>query len=125
MMRTLAIAVIGGALSYLLAEAGSRHSRLVALFCVLATLLSALASISGVVGETLDMLEDGALSSVARDTAKILGVGYTFGVAEDSLDALGECHISRSLELACRAEIMLITLPYVKEIIKCALSFLE
>ena len=124
MLRTLGLALIGGVLSFLLSEMGSKHTRLVGVICAVGVLISALVGISGISDEIHALIGEG-VSGVAVDGMKILGAGYAFGISADTLDTLGEGHIARALDVACRVEITLIALPYVKEIIECALTLIK
>jgi hypothetical protein len=124
-LRGCAIALVGGALCFLLSELGSRYVKPIATVCAILVLLCAVGGISGVNTEFFSFLWDGELYGVARDTMKILGVGYVFGITADTLETLGEGSISRALDICCRVEITLISLPYIKEIISFGLDLIK
>ncbi|MBQ7355943.1 MAG: hypothetical protein IJW66_00945 [Clostridia bacterium] len=125
MIKALGIVIVGGALCYLLSEMGSRMTKPIgALFAVLA-LIYAVSAFSDVGRELAALMERAGISEVGEDAMKILGTGYIFGASADTLDTLGESGASRSLDLLCRVEIMLIALPYIKEIIAMGLSLIK
>lgn len=124
-IKALGILIVGGTLCYLLSEMGSRMTKPIgALFAILALICTA-SAFSEVGRELTALMERAGISEVGQDAMKILGTGYIFGVSADTLDTLGEAGASRSLDLLCRVEIMLISLPYVKEIIALGLSLIK
>ncbi len=125
MIRALGIGIIGGALCYLLSEMGSRLSKPVGVICAVMALITAASGFSEIGAQMNSLMERTGLSDVGVDVMKILGTGYVFGVCADTLDGLGESNISRGVDTLCRVEIMLITLPYVKEIVAFGLSLIK
>lgn len=109
----------------LLGEAGFRGKRIAAaLFAVL--FLSALGEGVGKIMETVLGFAEGAkISEVATSAAKIIGVGYLFGIGADVIAELGEGMISKGLLVAGKIEILLIALPYFKDILELGLSIIK
>ena len=125
MLQCCGIALVGGALCFLLSELGSRLAKPIGAVCAVLVLICAIGGISGVNTEIFSFLRGNELHGVARDTMKILCVGYVFGITADTLEALGEVNISRALDVCCRVEITLISLPYFKEIISFGLDLIK
>ena len=109
----------------LLGEAGFRGKRIAAaLFAVL--FLSALGEGVGKIMETVLGFAEGAkISEVATSAAQIIGVGYLFGIGADVIAELGEGMISKGLLVAGKIEILLIALPYFKDILELGLSIIK
>lgn len=125
MMRIVGALIIGGVLCYLLSEMGSRLARPIGVICVVMAFAAAVGGFSEIGREMSALMEKTGLTDVGLDVMKILGTGYVFGVCADTLDGLSESGISRGLDIVCRVEIMLITLPYVKEIVAFGLSIIK
>ena len=125
MIRSVGVLIIGGVLCYLLSEMGSRLSKPIGVVCIVVGLISAVSGFSEI-GEEMRALIDGAgLSDVGLDVMKILGTGYVFGVCSDTLDGLSATAPARAVDTVCRVEIMLITLPYIKETVAFGLSIIK
>lgn len=71
--------------------------------------------------ERLSSLFDN-LGSGGVAIAKILGLGYLFGISSDVCRELGESGISSALTLVGRFEIIAVALPFIVEIFSLALS---
>ena len=123
--RGVGVIVIGGVLCYLLSEMGSRLSKPVAVICAVIAFITAVSGFSGIADEMDMLMERAGLSDVGLDVMKILGTGYVFGISADTLDGLGESTASKGLDMLCRVEIMLITLPYIKETVAFGLSLIK
>ena len=124
-MKSVGILIVGGVLCYLLSEMGSRLSKPIGVMCAVLALITAMSGFSEIGREMSELMERCGLTDVGLDVMKILGTGYVFGICADTLDGLSEGGISRSLDTVCRVEILLITLPYVKEIVALGLSLIE
>ena len=69
--------------------------------------------------------EGAKISEIATSAAKIIGVGYLFGRGADVIAELGEGMISKGLLVAGKIEILLIALPYFKDILELGLSLIK
>lgn len=123
-IKGVGLAMIGGVLCYLLSEMGSRLAKPIGAVCAVLAVITAISGFTEMGGEMSSLMEMAGLSEVGVDVMKILGTGYVFGVSADTLETLGEGGISRSLDTVCRVEIMLITFPYIKEIVATGLSLI-
>ena len=124
-LRGVGVIVIGGVLCYLLSEMGSRLARPIGVICAIAAFIISLSGFSEIGDEIRSLMERAGLSDVGLDVMKILGTGYVFGISADTLDGLGESTASKGLDMLCRVEIMLITLPYIKETVAFGLSLIK
>lgn len=114
--RVLAYAMITLFLGVVLKELGFKGTRLV----ILLGTVSLLGAFVLYIGELFDMLpsldDDGREYAVAM--LKMVGVGYAFGICSDVCRELGENTLGSTVSLLGRAEILLISLPFVKGIIE-------
>lgn len=122
-MRLVAYAMITLFLGVLLREFGFRGARL----------FSILGSVTVVSAVALAAMEDGLLSSYFQggDSAqrigvimKVLGVGYVSGICADVCSDLGESGLANAVTLVGRVEIIMLSLPSVKEIIEQGMALL-
>ena len=116
----LAVAFIGAILSMVLKEIGFRGNRLLSAV-VLVTLL--IVSLEGV-GEICRVVS-GAADSVGiekyvKSILKMIGIGYIFGTVSDLCREIGEGGIASALGVVGRVEILLVSSPYISEIIEMA-----
>lgn len=114
--RVLAYAMITLFLGVVLKELGFKGTRLV----ILLGTVSLLGAFVLYIGELFDILpsldDDGMEYAVAM--LKMVGVGYAFGICSDVCRELGENTLGSTVALLGRAEILLISLPFVKRIIE-------
>ena len=114
--RVLAYAMITLFLGVVLKELGFKGTRLV----ILLGTVSLLGAFVLYIGELFDILpsldDDGREYAVAM--LKMVGVGYAFGICSDVCRELGENTLGSTVALLGRAEILLISLPFVKRIIE-------
>ena len=114
--RVLAYAMITLFLGVVLKELGFKGTRLV----ILLGTVSLLGAFVLYIGELFDMLP--SLDDNGREYAvamlKMVGVGYAFGICSDVCRELGENTLGNTVALLGRAEILLISLPFVKRIIE-------
>ncbi len=124
-IRSLFAGVLLAFLSVLLSEAGFRGKRVFAALSA-AILLSILAGdIGKIAAEMLGFAENAGIGEVAGCAAKIVGVGYLFGIGADIVSELGESSISKALISAGKIEILVIVLPYFKDIFNLGLSLIK
>jgi hypothetical protein len=124
-VKGIGVGIIGGVLCFLLSEMGSRLAKPIGALSAVLMLITALSGISEIGGEARAFMAEAGLSEIGLDVMRVVGTGYVFGACADTVEGLGEGGISRTLDTLCRVEIMLITLPYVKEILSFGLSLIK
>lgn len=123
MLRLCGIALLFAAASLLLREAGSRLS----FFIGIGAGLILLFAIFGRYGEILTSLSallpaDPTLSACLSLCLRATGVGILTGVCADLCRQLGEPSLAGKVEWLGKAEILLLSLPTVKDLFSLALS---
>lgn len=124
-LRWLGTALLIGISAYLLSESGFRGKRT---FAALggAVLFSAMApEIGKMASDILGFADSLGIGEAAKCAAKIIGVGYLFGIGADILSELGENGISKVLLSAGKIEILVIIFPYFLDILELGISLLK
>ena len=102
---------------FVLRELGWRGAPILALICVSVLLIRTVS----LWGEAFGMLSDTVSVSGAADAVvsmlKITGLTYLYGISSDICRELGENGIAKVLDAVGRVEIILVAIPYFKEII--------
>lgn len=123
--RVVALALLAALVGLLLRECGFRGS---AIFSAV-TAVIALGIAVGAAAEILTFATELSVAAGAAEAGavalKLLGVGYLFGFARDTCEALGERALSSVVALCGRIESALIVIPYFKRILSVAISLLE
>lgn len=118
-----ALGVLVGAVGFLLSEMGWGGKRL---FSVLGIILMVAVSSEGlftVYGEISQL--GGAMGEVSAAALKVVGVGYVFGISSDLCSELGEGGAAKALTFAGRVEIIVLILPYLKEVVSLGLKMIK
>ena len=124
-IRIALMGVLMATVGILLREMGWRHARAY-------SVVAAVILLSGI-GDTLAELVSGleiisgidGVSDVALSALKVIGVGYVFGISESVAEELGERGVARAVSLAARLEMLLIALPYIRDILSLGLELIE
>lgn len=115
-VRVIAYVLITLFLGVVLRELGFRGSRLVILLGTVSILGASVIYLGETVSEISALTDKGNECAVAM--LKIVGVGYAFGICSDVCRDLGESGLSAAVCLFGRVEILMISLPFIKEIIE-------
>ena len=108
--------------AYLLSQLGFRGVRAFTALSITAILLLVASSVGKSFGELGVLFEGSEMEEAIKTALKITLVGYLFGFASDTAAELGEGGISSAIILGGRIEIILIALPYIKDVINTALE---
>ena len=108
--------------AYLLSQLGFRGVRAFTALSITAILLLVASSVGKSFGELGVLFEGSEMEEAIKTALKITLVGYVFGFASDTAAELGEGGISSAIILGGRIEIILIALPYIKDVINTALE---
>ena len=121
-MRIIGYALITGFLGVVLQEVGFKGSKLVLLIGTVSIIGAAALS----VGNLFSILPglDGDNGEYAVAMLKIVGVGYVFGVCADICSELGANGLSGAVCLFGRAEIVTLTIPFIKKIVEKGMELL-
>ena len=103
-------------LGVVLRELGFKGSRLVILLGTVSILGASVLYLGETVSAISAITDKGNECAVAM--LKIVGVGYAFGICSDVCRDLGESGLSGAVCLFGRVEILMISLPFIKEIIE-------
>ncbi len=124
-IKVCAIALTAGILGLILKELGFSGARLISVCTLCAVMLFAISRLGEVHTELVGIEKLGGVGGVVKDIMKIIGVGYLFGICSDICLDLGEVMLSKGLLTAGRIEIIILTIPTLKEILKMALNILK
>ena len=102
--------------SYVLKSLGARTAAVFSALSVVLIFLEGISRVSGIFS-SLTAFTESEYSEAVGACLKIVGVGYLFGSTAEVCRALSEEGIAKGVESVGRVEIILIVLPFVKEII--------
>ena len=118
------LALMGAFLSFILSAMGYSGARLVSISVSLILMIFTV----GLVGDALDevaWLRDAAgLSDAAKMALKVVGIGYATGICYDTCMDIGERGIASAVLSVGRAEILVVTVPVVSDMVKLAVGML-
>ena len=121
-MRAIACALITLFLGILLRELGFKGNKLVLLLGTVSLIGYAVIGLGDMIATLPGVLGENEVYAVAM--LKIVGVGYAFGVCSDICTELGESGLSGAVTLFGKVEIMILSLPFVKNILEKSLELL-
>jgi len=124
-VRLAALGVLMAVMGFLLSELGFRGKRLFSVLCavlILATVGEGIAELFGIMTEL--EAASGASEAVAC-AMKIVGASYLFGVCADIASEMGEGGIASALGAAYRVELLLLVLPYLRELVTAAAELIS
>ena len=124
-IKACAVALTAAILGLILRELGFCGARLVSICATCAVMLFVILRLGEVQGELNELQKIAGTGGVVKDIMKIVGVGYLFGICADICLDLGEPTLSRGLLIAGKIEVVILTIPTLKEIIKMATDILK
>ena len=123
--KTCGAALIAAVLCYLLGELGFRGKRVISSFALVLFFLVFV----DLAGDILESLASLGLKKEGREAVstalKIIGIGQGFGICASVCSELSENGISSAITLIGKAEIVLIMLPYLKELFEMVGALLK
>ena len=123
--KTCGAALIAAILCYLLGELGFRGKRVISSFALVFFLLVFV----DLAGDILESLASLGLEKEGREAVsaalKIIGIGQGFGICASVCSELSENGISSVITLIGKAEIVLIMLPFLKELFEMVGTLLK
>ena len=124
-LKVCAIVLTAGLLGLILKELGFSGARLVSVCTFCAVMLLAISRLGEVHTELLGIERLGGVGGLTKKIMKIVGVGYIFVICADICLDLGESMLSKGLLTAGKIEIIILTIPTLKEIMKMAVDILK
>ena len=124
-LRICGIAVLTAIVGMMLGEMGFKGRRLFGTVSAVMLLIGVLESVGTVFSEISSLTSVAGVSEIALTALKIVGVGYVSGISCDVASELGEGSVARAVELAGRVEMLLITLPYLREILEVGIGLIK
>ncbi len=115
---TMLLGIGAAVLALLLREVGFRGAMLFSSLAILLLMSIAVAGVGEMFESVLGLASDDITTKVFKEAARVVGVGYCFGISADVCKNLGESGISSAIEVVGRVEILAISLPYVLEVVK-------
>lgn len=123
--KLFGIAILSAVCAFLLRGLAWRAAPIFA--CLAAILLLALCE--GSIGEIISSLSGiavrGDVTEPVSVIIKIIGLGYLFGISADICRELGEGGIAKALEVGGRAEIILISMPYLVKTLNLGIGLIS
>ncbi len=124
MIRAAGLAIVAAVCSFVLSELGFKGKKLFSIISALLLFSLACDGLSKILADTSPFFEGAGLSEAAKTAAKVVGAGYLFGICADILTELSEPILAKGLMVFGKVEILVITLPYLLDIIKMGLELI-
>ena len=121
-LRAIAYVFITLFLGVVLRELGFKGSRLVILVGTVSVLGAAVIYLGETVSSLSGIADKGDEYTVAM--LKMVGVGYAFGISSDICRDLGETSLAGAVCIFGRVEILMISLPFIREIVERGIELL-
>ncbi len=125
MIKTVGVVTLSAVVAFVLSELGFRGKRIFTAVCMVLLSSLILGGMGRLIGETVGFAELSGVSDVALCAVKIIGIGYIFGICSDIVAELGEGALARGLISAGKVEVLLLVLPYFKDIIELGLGLIK
>lgn len=114
--------IVGGAVSlaltvFLLREVGFKGAPVITVISAALIFIRAVGLYGSVIDSVIPLANGYFDDSALGDMLKVTGLTYLFGVSSDVCREIGESGISKALDMVGRVEILLIAVPYIKEVI--------
>ena len=115
--RIAGAALVMAVSAAILSELGFRSKRAYAALAITVLLCFLTESVTDPIFSIVDMAEGAGVGTVARVALKVVGVGYIYGYVSDIAEELGERGIATAVTSVGRAQIFILVLPYLVEIL--------
>ena len=113
----IALSLIGAFLALVLKEIGFKGARLISAVVCVTVFFFATSGIGKIMKAVFTAADVGGVEEAAGCMMKIVGIGYVFGICSDLCREVGENGVASALQMAGRVEILLISVPFITEII--------
>ncbi len=122
MVQVAAVAVLLSMLLYILRASGGKNAAAVSLFGGVLFLSYALVRYKEPLAALREMAEKANLATEAGQLLRILAVCFLCGIAADACREMGEGTLASRVEFVGRAEILLLSLPFLLDIVAAAVE---
>jgi stage III sporulation protein AD len=120
----IGLALLLVATAYLLRSFGWRGAPIFAAVAIIAIISESGEGLAEILNLAKSFGSYADISETVSAGLKILGCGYLFGICADICREVGENGIAKAVELAGRVEIILLVLPFFKEIINIGVELI-
>ena len=125
--------VMGGAfialfiafMSFMLRSLGYEGARLISVVGTVSLLCAVVLGVGRLMESLPGELLSGKVATVAEVSLRIMGVGYVFGIVADICRELGEVGLANAAEGLGRVEILMLSVPYITEVVGSAVKMFE
>ncbi len=125
LLQATGVAILIAITMSLLKEGGNRFALYVAAGGGLLLLVAGVARLSGVISDFRTLASTTVLSPYLTLILKAIGIGYVVGISADICRDLGAQETARRLEFWGRAELLLLAMPPLAELVKLACEMVE
>ena len=119
------LALLAAFMTYMLKSLGFDGGRLVSVVGIVLLLCGIASGLSKIVELVRGIMFIENASRVLEVTLKMLGIGYVYGTVSDICREMGEIGLANTAEGLGRVEILVLTAPFIGEIIGAAKGLLE
>ena len=118
--------LVASAIILLIKKYSPESALTVALAAVSVILLFIIISASGLFSEMRELFDSFGLDpEIVKITLKALGICYLTGFAADVCRDFGQTSLASKVELAGKVTVVILTLPFVKQILRVATELME
>ena len=121
----IALSLICVFLALILKEIGFKGARLLSTVAMVAIIFAATEGIGSLRRLVFDAASVGGVENEAKCILKIIGVGYVYGICADVCREIGENGVANAVQVAGRVEILLISAPFIAEIISLSTGLIS
>lgn len=119
-IKIIGFGILSALTAYLLSELGFRGKRIYSTLIISLFLLYFIGSLEGIFSSVLSLNIGESAVRAIKTSLKILGISQSFSLASAVASELSEVGISNVLDLVGKLEIIMIALPYIKDVITFA-----
>lgn len=120
MLKVIGFGILVALTSFLLSELGFKGKRIYGALGICLLLLYFLSSFGDVLSAITSYDVGEGTGEAIRCALKIIGISQAFSIAAEVASELSERGISSALSLVGKAEILLVSLPYIESVISFA-----
>ncbi len=116
-LKVCGVAVLAGMMCFLISEMGGRGKRAISSLFIVTFLIIFIDLAKDAVTEVMSITGGAVEKEVLISVLKIIGIGQAFGLCSSLCTELSEGGIASVVALVGKVEMLLIMLPYIKELL--------
>ena len=125
-LKVILMCLVASVIILLIKKYSPENALTVALAAVSVILLFIIISASDLFSEMRDLFDSFGLDpEIVKITLKALGICYLTGFAADVCRDFGQTSLASKVELAGKVTVVILTLPFVKQILRVATELME